>query len=189
MDIKYFDLTVNTPDELLQEMKNVNPDPQTDVWARIDWDLVNDINFKSTAKGCRLRHLDAEVDVVITLPQWSNVSSLSTKHQQWWQTFQDHISAHEHKHKNHVIDAINASAKEYAAIGEKDSCRTVRNEYLRIKQKYEDLVKAKDLALDMKDGADVCLDALMAGEPHSSIEPHSGIEQQAHSEPFSKVTH
>lgn len=170
LNVEYFNLKADTPDDLLRALKKANLGESTDIWSRIDWKLLGAVNFKSTTQGCKLRQLNSEVDVVMTLPQWINVNELPQQYQDWWQTFQSYVTTHEHHHKNHIIEAISAAVQEYTAIGELDSCSSVRNEYFRIKQKYAAEIKQKDQALDAKDGADVCLEALMMGEADTNIQ-------------------
>ncbi len=189
LSVDYFDLTADSPDALLKAMKTANPDHQADVWARIDWNLINEVNFKSTAQGCKLRRLNGEVDVVITLPHWTNVEELPMEYQDWWKTLESYISTHEHSHKTHIVDAINDSIEEYAAIGEKASCAMVRNAYFAIKHKYEAQVKLKDQALDIQDGADVCLEALMMAEEHSDeqLQAHTESYSQRQTQPHKQI--
>lgn len=161
LDIEYFALIANSPDELLKKIKALHTGDQSGKWSHINWHMINEVNFNSTAKGCKLRHLDGEVDMVMTLPRWSNIDELPQMDQDWWLDLKSNMLRHKHNHKNHLIEVLNASAKEYEAIGEQASCTLVRNAYRNIKKKYAEQLRVKDRALDIKEGAKVCLESLM----------------------------
>jgi predicted secreted Zn-dependent protease len=173
LNVEYFALTANSPDELQEKLRQKN---RQAVLTYIDWQLINEINFNSTAQGCKLRRFDAEVDIKMTLPKWTNVGELSSAHQAWWQDMQMNISQHKHQHKNHIIAAVKGSAREYSAIGEKGSCTGVRNEYLQIKEKYAAEVKAKDQALDVAVGNGLCFDFLLSEGDGSVVRLHNRSE-------------
>ncbi|GLX79277.1 hypothetical protein tinsulaeT_26170 [Thalassotalea insulae] len=150
LDITYYQVSGKNIEELRQSVKENGPSMATGkkLWAKAAWEIVTEYHFKTLESGCLISVSSMKVVADVSLPQWRDVDSLSTKTKEWWQEFSEFMYQHENLHVDNVINEAKALKQAITKQQPLPSCELARNKYFFLKREYLAEINFNDVKID-----------------------------------------
>ena len=133
LDTVYYPVTGTTTQDIFDSVKANGPDSETEIAGRFTSGLAQSspsyrYNFIDRGGSCELESVEIELGLVVTLPQHSDLQSLSTFQQGRWLEFAEGVSVHEQTHVDIYVEGARAFQGRVKGLHEKfGSCDDLKS--------------------------------------------------------------
>ena len=127
----YYDISGDTADALLREMKTKAPPTESgacEFFAYTRWNARWRYSLGAAGGACRIRETDVSVDVTFTMPRWRSRSGASERLIDYWDEFERNLWLHEAGHRDIGVNVAQEIENALKSVGARKRCDALADE-------------------------------------------------------------
>jgi predicted secreted Zn-dependent protease len=127
--ITHYRLAARSIEELRAQLQHDIPSLQgaEGTHGRTSSDIAIAYEFDRSAAGCRLRNLEVQLDIVVTLPEWDPGKAVPAQELARWERTLAALERHEATHRANARAAAEEARARILAIGLQPDCKAARD--------------------------------------------------------------